>query len=198
MEIIKTTTLPTHTADALVVPAALVAALMQFACKDPTRFHLSGLGLDSSHLCATDGHTAARVMGCDPGGCVPKERDGSFWEGEYVELQIRMARAAKATKVALRWDAQRAGAKYPPISAVMHEGDRSVRASGPVALDPTYLARLAALATAVQGKRKNAGDQSVALVHTPPEDAASEPFIWEVRGKSGAPTIEVAIMPVRI
>ena len=59
--------LPTHTDDALIVPVALADALMQFASSDPTRFRITGLGLDACHLSATDGHTCARAMGCDPG-----------------------------------------------------------------------------------------------------------------------------------
>lgn len=189
--------LPTHTDDALIVPIELAAALMQFASDDPARPHMSGLGLDACHIGATDGHTCARAMGCDPGTAKapPASRDRSCWSGEYVETAIKVAKATKSPTIALAWSA-RLDAEFPPLEQVV-PGARTIACSEAVGQCAEYLARLVKVAHAVQGGRRTSRSaaQPVALEHAA---GPLDPVVWRVPGLNGSPDVQVVIMPVRL
>lgn len=189
--------LPTHTDDALIVPVALADALMQFASDDPTRSYMTGLGLDECYLSATDGHTAARVIGCDPGGVktTPSVCDRSCWSGEYVETAIRVAKATRSPTIALAWSA-RLDAKFPPLEQVV-PGARTIACSETIGQCAEYLARLVKVAHAVQGGRRasQGAGQPVALEHAA---GPLDPVVWRVPGLEGSPDVQVVIMPVRL
>lgn len=179
----------------LQVPLVLAAALMPFACKDPTRTHLSGLGFEDGHVCATDGLSGVRVLGLDPGGGRPKDHDAVWWHGDVVRDAIARSREAKSATIFLAWsECDGSGRKYAPLSQVMASHLRGP-ATGAVGLDGTILGRLQKLCEAVQGRR---GRDVVAHSIEFAIGAPTDPVLCTIEGRRGAPSIQVVIMPVRL
>lgn len=180
----------------LQVPLVLAAALMPFACKDPTRTHLSGLGFEDGHVCATDGLSGVRVLGLDPGGGRPKDHDAVWWHGDVVRDAIARSREAKSATIFLAWsECDASGRKYAPLSQVIPNLNQHGKPSGEVGLDGTILGRLQKLCEAVQGRRqKDCTVHSVAFAFGAPLD----PVLLTIEGRRGAPSIQVVIMPVRL
>ncbi len=185
----NTATHPTHSTTGITIPTKLAEALMQFACQDTTRFHMSGLGLDDeANLSATDGHTMARVLTCDPGGTQPMTRAQACWEGSYVTTQIKVAKATKSATIELAWD-KLISAQFPPCSKVSPT-KRAVKSA--FGFNPRYLARLVKVAEALGSSKRDM--RGVKLVSA---TAELDPVVFECENGDGV-KVEVVVMPMRM
>lgn len=172
-----------HTEDAVTVPIAVGAALLKFAGDDPDRPGVS-VGIDDdAHLCATDGSTAVRFLGCDPGKVVPTQRCRLAWGREYLKCQVAIAKATKSD-VELRVDACCA-APFPPLAQVMPK-EKFGKSDGPIGVDAAYLERLASVQKACDADR----------VHLTGHGDPGDPLLFMVEGKAPF-RAEVVVMPMR-
>jgi hypothetical protein len=187
-------TLPALVPGGLSCPVPLAVALMQFTTADPTRVHMSGLGMDAGRLSATDGLTGARVHGLAKGDTHPLQdtHDGAWWPGAVVKEAIGIARASKKPAIFLAWsECGTTDMRYPPLAqcmAFMHG-----KPTGTIGIDATLLARLQKVCEAIQGRRLK--DCSAHAVKFSFGDDC-DPVIAFVQGKALA--VEVVIMPVRL
>lgn len=176
--------LPTLSAEGLIVPVALVNALLPFVSQDPF-----GIGFEDCCLAATDGHTGARFLGVDPGGMVPTQYDRSLWTLEHVTRLVKIAKVDKAPSILLRWDA-RSETQFPPLSKALPT-TREVKPSD-WGINPDLMARVAKAAAALKTKR--AAVIGARLVNSPGA-GGSDPYLYELQSE---PRMEIAIMPLRI
>jgi hypothetical protein len=168
-------------ADRLELALPVATALLAFASKDTTRAHL-GIGIEGSHLCATDGHTLVMFA---PGNSSPRASlEREVWSRSYVETAVRVARAQKSKTVALPYTALLVEQKFPPCSQVVPEDGFSLR--GPIGVNPEYLARLQAVA-------KACGETGVRLTSARGD---LDPIAFKA-GRGGT-TATVVIMPMRV
>lgn len=187
--------IPRACPDGLIVAPALAKALLAFALPfNPTRAHLSGLGLDDEAcLTATDGCSLARVVPGLPSRDMYARR---WWPGTTVTREIKIAAATKAAVMTLLWSdcASEGGSPlrtYPPGSQVVPQP--GIGSDAPIACAALYLDRLLALAEALHGRDKLL-PATVSLVSA---SGALDPLRFDIAGRYGAPDAQVVIMPWR-
>lgn len=120
----------------------LAKALLAFASTDSTRPHL-GVAMHHATLAATNGHALLIVENsgdCRFDGARPENYHGRVWPHAHVEQALRVARARKEADVELRYAEARSDLQFPPVEQVVP--DYGVELSGPVGIDPHYLAAI--------------------------------------------------------
>lgn len=165
----------------------LLAAMMEFACKDITRFHLTGLGIcDEGYLTVTDGHCLVRLKTNMP---IRSALCRRWWPREAVDEMLAVAKARKLENVALDESKLNDYSQdYPPASQVVPKV-RGIEALKCVGFNPQYFARIAKLHKACGGKSTH-GAKLVSMRGEP------EPILFELVCDDG--TLEIVIMPMRM
>lgn len=176
----------TATTDGIEISVALASAMMQFASKDGTRFHMAGFGITDGGLGCTDGHAAVHLKNGAATSATLKEHNQVYWEGEHVELQIRVAKALLLHTLRLLWEDADKNGGYPPFDQIMHK-QVSISSGDRVGFNPKYLGLLTKVAVALD--KENVILESV----TGPLD----PMGFSVEASCGI-RVTAVVMPFRV
>lgn len=184
------------------ISPAAARALLAFASEEPSRSNLYGIGINRGNLCASDGHTALRLIPAKPGELEtpPLGLEGRIFSRGYVEAQVsHAARCGRGTPIHLAWENAEPG--FCPLYKVEPKPgfNGSDGGPGPVGIDPEFLARLVLVSKAMWQPGRDAFGKAFA----PPVVALAalrgplEPLLFECKVPAVGEA-RVTIMPVRM
>jgi hypothetical protein len=189
-----------------------IKAILAYACKDSTRFHLGGVFLDGTHLVATDGHrlvavpwryTCAAYTGPESGLIVPAADLALACKtaGARGTVEIRVLDGGPKIALVARTRADKYGAPgpearfqtaaidatYPPYERAIPRGDTLAS----VALDPAYLADVSLIASAFAEDPDRHREPSVEIAAC---GGRLDPIIFRA---GYARDVRIVVMPMR-
>lgn len=182
-------TAPTSAPDGLTMSAEVARSMLAWASDDTTRPQLCGLAISVDRdpwVCACDGHVGIRVKvgGTDLGPST------AVWSRAYVEQQLGIAKALKASTVTLAWSAIESGLTFPPMGQVIPRPG-SLRGTV-VTFNPDFMRQIGELGQRV---RKMLGSSvAIAVRHI---GGALDPLRCDVVAAHVGIVAECVVMPMR-
>lgn len=191
----------------LIRPAAVLKAALTWACKDPTRFHLNGLCVDGASLVATDGHRLLKITGGGPGGgapsfIVPDVALSAACKLAGAKGMIEIVAPVDGAGVLRAYadlgpligaiDYKPIDSKFPPYEQVIPTISEGVDPIVAHTLNPLYIAAMADVCVALDGKAYLATHGVDLRTCT----GAIDPVAYTYQSRDGA-VVTFVIMPIR-